>query len=583
MELLERDVQAAVAGALGPDFRDVDPLVRPAQDPRFGDFQSNVAMGLAKRAGRRPRELADAVVDRLRTDAPAWLSSAGVAGPGFINLTLAPAAVVEAAAELVAEGPSPRLGSAGQQRRSPGSVVVDYGGPNLAKEMHVGHLRSSVIGDALSRVLEATGEQVVRQNHIGDWGTQFGMLLEHLIRSGWEQDHDRSISDLNRLYQEAKRRFDDEPEFAEAAKKRVVALQAGEREALRLWQTLIGESQRHMNEVFGALGVRLTDDDIRPESFYNDRLAAMCEDLEHRGIARVSEGALCVFVEGEEAPLIIRKSDGGYGYATTDLAAIRFRVDELGARRLIYVVDARQQDHFRKVFAAARAAGYADTQTRLDYVPFGTVLGPDKRPFKTRSGDTVKLQDLLEEAVQRAAEAVAARNADLDADERAAVAEAVGIGAVKYGDLSNDRIKNYVFDWNRMLALEGNTAPYLQYSYARIRSIFRKAGTAEHEAMADAGAGRLPAGEAAERGLLLHLIGYGDTVASVAESLEPHRLAIYLYDLATRYHRFYEACPVLKDGVAAELRQQRLALCAMVATVLRHGLELLGIRVVDRM
>ena len=569
---LEDAVTAALHAAFGDAAADADPLVRPANDPKFGDFQCNAAMGLAKRLGTPPRDVAGAIVEHLGS--PDWITDAAIAGPGFINFTLDAAALDAAAAALADD---PRLGVPRAQPAR--TVTVDYAGPNLAKEMHVGHLRSTVIGDAICRVLDAAGHRVIRQNHIGDWGTQFGMLLEHLIETGWVQAANQHIGDLNTLYQEAKKRFDDDADFQGRARKRVVALQAGDDASLTIWRQLIGESVRHMNDVFGRLGVTLTDDDLKPESFYNPRLADTCDALESAGVARESEGALCVFVEGEEAPLIIRKSDGGYGYATTDLAAIRYRVAELGADRLVYVVDSRQRDHFNKVFAGARGAGWAVDGADLDYVPFGTVLGPDKRPFKTRSGDTVKLTDLLDEAVERAANAIAEKNPDLPPDEKAAVADAVGIGAIKYGDLSNDRIKDYVFDWDRMLALEGNTAPYLQYSVARIHSIFRKGGI---DADAARG-GRVAVTEPAERQLVLHLLRFGSAVASVESSLEPHRLCTYLYELATLYHRFYEHCPVLKDGIEPAVRESRLALCALVAAVLDRGLGMLGIRTVERM
>ena len=566
-EQLETRIADAVAAAFGDDHRDADPLVRPANDPKFGDFQCNAAMGLAKKLGQKPRDVAAAIVEKL--DGGGLIASHDIAGPGFINLTLTGEALDAAAAADSAAVPSVD---------APQTVVVDYAGPNLAKEMHVGHLRSTVIGDALCRVFDAVGHRVIRQNHIGDWGTQFGMLLEHLIETGWVNSDDQHIGNLNALYQDAKKRFDADADFQERSKKRVVALQAGDAESLKIWRDLIGESVRHMNEVFRRLVVLLQDADMKPESFYNDRLAAVCDDLEAAGVARVSDGALCVFVDGEEAPLIIRKTDGGYGYATTDLAAARHRIADLGADRVVYVVDARQRDHFNKFFAGASDAGWARPE-QLQYVPFGTVLGKDKRPFKTRSGETVKLSALLDEATDRARAAIAQKNPDLPADEAAAVADVVAIGAVKYGDLSNDRIKDYVFDWDRMLALEGNTAPYLQYSYARIMSIFRKGGT---DADAARG-GTVRVTEPAERALVLQLDRYGAAVHGVAQSLEPHRLSTYLYELATLYHRFYEQCPVLKDGVPEDTRASRLALCARVAMVLRDGLGLLGIGVVDRM
>lgn len=584
---LETAVRAAFPDLAG----EVDPLLGRATQAAFGDFQANLAMGLGKRLGRKPREVAEAVREKLGDAGGLLAGPADVAGPGFLNLTLSSAALAGLASALSAELSSdPQPDAPQRDAHQPDAprgdapagavVVVDYGSPNLAKEMHVGHLRSSVIGDALCRVLERRGDTVIRQNHIGDWGTQFGMLLEHLIQTGWADraGEDRAIGDLNELYQEAKKRDDADPAFAEAARRRVVALQAGEPEARALWQALIGESLRHMNEVFERLGLLLVDDDLMPESAYNADLAPLCARLEADGHAVRSDGALCVFVEGHETPLIVEKSDGGHGYATTDLAAVAHRVGKLGADRLVYVVDSRQREHFQKFFAASRVAGLAGAGVQLEHAAFGTILGPDKRPFKTRDGGTVKLIDVLDEAVEKATAVVAEKNPDLPEAERDAVGRMVGIGAVKYADLSGDRVKDYVFDWSRMLALEGNTAPYLQYSHARIRSIFRRGEV-------DFAGAELPpvvAAEPEERAILLHLSQLNATVDAVAQSLEPHRLATWAFELATLYHRFYEACPVLKDG-HEETRGSRLALSRMVAVALRDALGLLGIGVPDRM
>ncbi len=569
---LEAALTEAVAAALGDEHRDADPLVRPSNDPKFGDFQANLAMGLGKKLGAKPRDLAEQIVAELGDAGGLLDRPAEVAGPGFINMALSAPALNDAAAQL--QPPTQTSAAA-----TPEHVVIDYAGPNLAKEMHIGHLRSTIIGDALARVLTHLGHTVTRQNHIGDWGTQFGMLLQHLIETGWNPQGDHRIADLNTLYQEAKQRDDNEPAFAEAARKRVVALQSGEPEARAIWLALIDESVRHMNEVFTRLGVLLTDDDLKPESFYNDKLQETCALLEQAGVAKVSDGALCVFGESEDAaPLIIRKSDGGYGYATTDLAAVRYRVQEVGADRVVYVVDHRQREHFHKFFAAAQKAGWIGEGVRLDYVPFGTILGKDRKPFKTREGTNVRLGDVLDEAVQRAERVIAEKNPDLPADERNDVARAVGIGAVKYADLSNDRVKDYVFDWDRMLSLEGNTAPYLLYSYARIQSIFRKGGVTPDEAAGFA----IDVSESGERQLVLKLAQFDAAVASVGESLEPHRLCTYLFELATLYHRFYESCPVLK-AEDEPTKHSRLALCGLVAATLKRGLDLLGIRVVERM
>ncbi|HKO92541.1 MAG TPA: arginine--tRNA ligase, partial [Polyangiaceae bacterium] len=434
---VEEQLRRAAREALGDSVGDVDPMVRPA-DPQFGDYQANLALGLAKLTRQKPRDIAQAISARLSETA--LFSRVEVAGPGFINLTLSDAAVTEAADRMFADE---RLGVPPPEQRL--RVVVDYGSPNLAKEMHIGHLRSSIIGDALARVLRFVGHEVILQNHIGDWGTPFGMLLEQLIDKGWDQAGDHSLSDLNSLYQEAKARFDVEPPFAERSRRRVVLLQGGDAESLAFWRRLIAESCAHMNQVFERLGVLLTDLDLRGESFFNSRLAAVVTDLRSLGLLVESDGAQVVFCEGFTSkagtplPLIVQKSDGGYGYAATDLAAARFRIHELGARRAIYVVDSRQSDHFNMLFGVLRAAGWAKEDVALDYVPFGTILGADKKPFKTRSGGVVKLSDVLDEAVLRARTALESRDRGLAPEELEHIARAVGIGAVKYADLSSDR------------------------------------------------------------------------------------------------------------------------------------------------
>ncbi|MEM6854004.1 MAG: arginine--tRNA ligase [Planctomycetota bacterium] len=578
-QTLESRLQAAMAAAFGDEYRDADPVVRPSNNPKFGDYQANLAMALGKQLGQKPRDVAEKIVSSL--DADGLFSAVDIAGPGFINLTL-DAAALNAAASAMAG--SLQLGTTPAD--PPRQVVIDYASPNLAKEMHIGHLRSTIIGDALARTLGFLGHRVTRQNHIGDWGTQFGMLLEHLIDQGWSPDteQDHSISDLNALYQDAKKRYDREPEFAERARKRVVALQAGEDASRAIWRQLIDESVRHMNDVFARLGVLLDNDDLAAESFYNDKLGAVVTDLAAAGLLHDLDGAQVAYIdgylnrEGEPLPMAVQKSDGGFGYPATDLAAVRYRVQTLGADRVIYVVDSRQKDHFGQFFALARQAGWVPDEARLDYVSFGTILGKDKKPFKTREGGTVKLADVLDEAVSRADAAIAEKNPDLPAEERQAVARSVGIGAVKYADLSNDRIKDYVFDYDRMLALDGNTAPYLLYSYARIRSIFRKGEIAFDGFVND----QLAVNEPAERALALQLLQFGDVIESVADSLEPHRLCNYLYELATRYHRFFEQCPVLRADDEAT-KASRLALCHLTARTLERGLGLLGINVVERM
>jgi arginyl-tRNA synthetase len=460
--------------------------------------------------------------------------------------------------------------------------VIDYSAPNVAKEMHVGNIRSTIIGDAIARVLEAEGHKVVRQNHLGDWGTPFGMLLELLVDRGGGKA-EISIADLNDFYRQARTKYDADPEFAERARRRVVSLQAGDPATLALWARLVDETKRYLTIVYEALGVTLREADIAGESFYNPMLPGIVAELEAKGLARISEGALCVFPpgftgkEGAPLPLIVRKQDGGYGYGTTDVAAVRYRTETLGGTRLVYVVGSPQSQHLAMVFATAALAGWLVPPARAEHVAFGSVLGADKKMFRTRGGETVRLIDLVDEARQRASAVIAAKNPNLDPETRASVARAVGVGAVKYADLSSDRIKDYVFDWDRMLAFEGNTAPYLQYAHARIRSIFRRSGS-------DKGAetvGAFAIAEPAERALALEILGFGAAVHDVARTLEPHRLCTYLYGLATAFSSFYETCPVLK--AEDDVRRSRLLLADLTARVLARGLSLLGIDAPDQM
>jgi arginyl-tRNA synthetase len=545
-----------------------DPLIAPSTNPKFGDFQANVAMSLGKQLKRKPRDVAQEIVDALDVDD--LCESVDIAGPGFINLKLKAAAISEAlqaAIDLRVDDTQ--------------TVVVDYGGPNVAKEMHVGHLRSTIIGDAIVRVLEAQGHAVIKQNHVGDWGTQFGMLIEHMLDIGWDQQSGHGIGDLNALYQQAKKHFDDDADFAARARQRVVKLQGGDEQTLALWRELVAESERHFQAVYDRLDVRLSTADVRGESAYNDQLADVAASLKQLGVLTESEGAGVVFLdgfvdrEGNPLPLIVRKADGGYLYATTDLAAARYRVRDLGADRVVYVTDARQSQHFAMVFATLRKVGWPPPEVRLDHVPFGTMLGADRKPFKTRSGELVKLVDLLDEAEQRATKVLAEKNTGLSPEAQAAVAHVVGVGAMKYADLSTDRVKDYVFDWDRMLAMDGNTAPYLQNAYVRIRSIFRKGGIESADGVAQVN-------EAAERALALKLLQLPGVVQAVADKLEPHRLCGYLYEVASAFHQFYEHCPVLTAPDEAT-RDSRLALCARTAQTLKQGLELLGIGVVDQM
>jgi arginyl-tRNA synthetase len=576
---LTRSLGAALLSAFGPELGAADPALRRSL---HADFQANVAMALGKRLGRPPRDIAAEILRHL--DTADLCARVEIAGPGFINLTLDDGYLGRQLAEASRDE---RLGIL--PAAVPETVVVDYSAPNVAKEMHVGNLRSTILGDSIARVLEAVGHRVIRQNHLGDWGTPFGMLVEHLLdRGAARAEHDLSVGDLDTFYKQARAKFDGDPAFAERSRRRVVLFQAGDAPTLALWRRLVDESTRYFGAIYARLGVSLRDADFAGESFYNPLLPGVCAELEEKGLARVSEGALCVFPpgfagrDGQPLPLIVRKQDGGYGYAATDLAAIRHRLGTpldgapsgpkpLGGTRLVYVVGAPQSQHFAMVFAVARLAGWLAAPARAEHVAFGLVLGPDKKMFKTRSGEAVKLMALLDEAAARAAAAVKEKNAELGPEEAAAVARAVGVGAIKYADLSSDRIKDYVFDWDRMLAFEGNTAPYLMYAHARICSIFRRAGVAPSPWTEAA----IPVPDPAERALALSLLRFGSVVAEVADTLEPHRLCGYLFDLATAFTSFYERCPVLR-GAEPE-RGARLAICGLSARVMARGLDLLGI------
>jgi arginyl-tRNA synthetase len=564
-------VQRALADEFGADYSGADPLIRPSA---FADFQSNVAMSLSKRLGKAPRDVAAPVAARLA--AADAVAMAEVSGPGFINITLADQWI---AGQSTAQLADPRLGV---ERAEPAQrVVVDYSAPNVAKEMHVGHLRTTIVGDAVVRVLEYLGHDVIRANHIGDWGTQFGLLLEHLLDVGEQVAYEQlAAGEINDFYQAAKRKFDDDPVFADRARARVVALQSGEPESVRLWQLLVGDSEQYYNVIYRRLGVTLTDSDQAPESFYNDMLADVCDELESLGVAVISDGALCAFPpgftarDGSPLPIILRKSDGGYGYDTTDMAAIRYRVRDLGADRLIYVVGSEQALHFAMIFAVARQAGWLTDKVRAEHAAIGLVAGADGKRFRTRSGDSVKLITLIGEAVDRAAMVIADRYDD--PVQRGQIAEAVGIGALKYGDLSVARDSGYALDFDRLLALTGNTGPYLQYAAARIRSIFARAG------LDPAGAtGPIRLGTDAERALALRLLGLSRAIDDVAATAEPHKLAGFLFELASAFTTFYEQCPVL--SAEGETRQSRLALSALSLRVLVTGLGLLGIPVPERM
>ncbi len=577
-QVLAQRVHAAIVASFGPDFGDADPLIRPSS---FADFQANVALPLGKRLGRPPREVAAELASRLEVSDVC--EPPEVSGPGFINFRLRDEWIADQASRMLDD---PRLGLKPVAR--PQTVVVEYSSPNIAKEMHVGHLRTTVVGDAVARVLEFAGHHVIRDNHVGDWGTPFGMLIEHLLDVGEDSPEAALLrTDPNTFYQAARRKFDGDPVFAERARKRVVDLQGGDPDTLALWQELVDMSKDYLHRIYGRLLVTLTDADIRGESFYNDLLADTAARLEDEGLAVYSDGALCVFPpgftgrEGRPLPVIIRKRDGGYNYSTTDLATIRYRVDVLHCDRAIYVVGSDQTLHFQMIFAVAREAGWIPPQARFEHAQVGLVSAPDGGRLRTRSGDNVQLGDLLQEAVDRARVVLAELEAPsrFEPGEVDAIAEAVGIGAVKYADLSTARESAYVFDWDRMISFRGNTGPYLQYATARIRSIFRRAGGDADPALRGS---RVAVTAAPERALALRLLDFGAIVTGVGETAEPHRLCAYLFDVASLFTAFYEECPVLK-AEPESLRAARLALCALTLSVLSTGLGLLGVPVPDRM
>jgi arginyl-tRNA synthetase len=532
-------------------------------------------MAAAKRLKTNPRELAAKVVDQL--DLAPLAQPPEVAGPGFINLTLNDEFLARQATAALADD---RLGV--EVPDDPQTVVVDYCSPNLAKEMHVGHLRSSIIGDAVARMLEFQGHRVIRQNHVGDWGTQFGMLLAHL-RELPDDQQSNELADLESFYKAAKKRYDMDTDFAKTAREFVVKLQGGDPAVVSDWQTFIDASLQHCDEVCDLLNITLSRKDIRAESSYNADLPTVVDELDRAGLLSESQGARVVFLEGftnkdgEPLPVIVQKSDGGYLYSTTDLAAIRHRCQALQADRVLYAVDARQSLHFQQIFAVARKAGFADEHVSLEHVAFGTILGPDNRPFKTRDGGTVKLMDLLTEARNRALDLVTEKNPQLPAADRQEIARVVGIGAVKYADLSQNRASDYVFSWEKMLSLEGNTAPYMQYAYARIMSIFRKADVDPASAV-----GPIQLTEPAERTLALKLLRLPETLSAATAEAHPHLVCTYLFDVAGAFMSFYENCPVLQ-AERAEIRNSRLGLCRLTARTIRKGLELLGIETLEAM
>ncbi len=566
-------LQQAMIACLGNDYAETDPLIQFATRPEFGDFQANVAMSLAKTLQTNPFDLASRIVEYVGRQP--LISAISVVKPGFINITVSDEAVLTQLQALK----SPRYGVPALQQKE--TVVVDYGGPNAAKAMHVGHLRSAIIGDAIYRILDFLGYHVIRQNHIGDWGTQFGMLIEYMLEANIATTN-LVIDDLNQLYQKAKAKFDVDADFALRARHRVALLQNHEAKTKAIWDDIIAISVDHFQAIYQTLHVRLTSQDICGESFYQDQLAKRVSEFEQAGLAVESDGAKVIFLEGYQdadgkaVPFLIQKSDGAYLYATTDLAAAKYRICDLAASRVIYVTDARQAQHFAMLFDCVKKMPWAE-QANLQHVPFGSILGADKKPFKTRAGDVIKLTDLLSEAKNRAGVTAKEKNSQLHDADVNHIADVIGIGALKFADLVNDKVKDYVFDWDKMLAFEGKTAPYLINAYVRIQAIFRKLLPDQwHQDAA------LVISDPFERKLMMKLLGFAPTVVLVSQDLAIHKLCHYLYELAATFHGFYEHCPIL-TATTPEILHTRLYLCQETSGILKQGLALLGIDVLEHM
>ena len=571
----------ALAAAFGSDLAGVDPMVVPASNPRFGDYQSNIALSLSKQLGQPPRVIAEKLLDYL--DVIGICQTPTIAGPGFINLTLEPTYLEAQLSDIQTDS---RLGV--QPTKTPQRIIVDFSSPNIAKEMHVGHLRSTIIGDSIARILEFRGHNVLRLNHVGDWGTQFGMLIAY-VREGYPEalttSNDLDLGDLVTFYRKAKQRFDADEEFQATARQEVVKLQAGEEGSRRAWLLLCEQSRREFQVIYELLDIKLTE---RGESFYNPLLPAVVEDLAQVGLLVEDAGAKCVFLEGftnkagEPLPLIVQKSDGGYNYAATDLAAIRYRIQQDGVERIIYVTDAGQANHFAQVFQVARRAGWLTDEVKVVHVPFGLVQGEDGKKLKTRSGETVRLRDLLDEAIARTGADLESRLKDEGREEteefKAHVAEVVGISAVKYADLSQNRTSNYIFSFDKMLALQGNTAPYMLYAYVRIQGISRKGDIDFEQLGRDA---KIMLQEETELVLAKHLLQLSEVLKDVEQDLLPNHLCQYLFELSQKFNQFYDQCPVL--SAEEPVRTSRLVLCNLTAQSLKLGLSLLGISVLERM
>ncbi|MFB0982244.1 MAG: arginine--tRNA ligase [Alteromonadaceae bacterium] len=580
-QILSEKVSAAMVLAGLPEG--TNPAVSLSNRPNFGDYQANGVMGAAKKLKTNPRELATKVVEHLDLDGIA--DNVELAGPGFINIHLDKKWL---AAQIAKTTHDERLGVTQRgmtEEDKSQTVVVDYSAPNLAKEMHVGHLRSTIIGDAVVRALEFRGDNVIRQNHMGDWGTQFGMLLAHLSdKLNANEVAETALSDLENFYREAKVRFDNEDGFADRARDYVVRLQGGDKDCLVLWKLFIDISIAHSEDIYQKLNVTLTRDDIMGESAYNPDLPVVVEELMTKGIAEVSEGAKVVFInemankDGEAPVFIIQKTGGGYLYATTDLSACRYRANELKADRIIIFTDARQGLHFKQVEIVARKAGLLPEYVGYDHCPFGMMMGDDGKPFKTRTGGTIKLAELLDEAIVRAKAVIKEKNPDYAEDKLNEIATKVGIGAVKFADLSKNRTSDYIFNWKTMLSFEGATAPYLQYAYSRIQSIFNKAEIEQANFNAN-----ITIIEPQEKALALKLLQLEEVIDAVISESMPNLLCNYLYELASLYMTFYEACPILKEGIDEGIKQSRLALCLNISKTLKQGLDILGIDVMERM
>jgi arginyl-tRNA synthetase len=572
--LLSEKVSHALIAAGAP--ADCEPQVRQSAKIQFGDYQANGVMAVAKKLGMAPRQLAEQVLSHL--DLNGIANKVEIAGPGFINIFLDPAFLAANVSQALS---SERLGVAQPQAQT---IVVDYSAPNVAKEMHVGHLRSTIIGDAAVRTLEFLGHKVIRANHVGDWGTQFGMLIAWLEKQQQENAGEMALADLEGFYREAKKHYDEDEAFAERARSYVVKLQGGDEYFRQMWRQLVDITMSQNQITYDRLNVTLTRDDVMGESLYNPMLPGIVADLKAQGLAVESEGATVVFLdeyknkEGEPMGVIIQKKDGGYLYTTTDIACAKYRYETLHADRVLYYIDSRQHQHLMQAWTIVRKAGYVPGSVPLEHHMFGMMLGKDGKPFKTRAGGTVKLADLLDEALERARRLVAEKNPDMPADELEKLANAVGIGAVKYADLSKNRTTDYIFDWDNMLAFEGNTAPYMQYAYTRVLSVFRKAEIDER-ALA---AAPVIITEDREAQLAARLLQFEETLTVVAREGTPHVMCAYLYDLAGLFSGFYEHCPIL-SAESEETRNSRLKLAQLTAKTLKTGLDTLGIETVERM